>query len=171
LNLPSEETVRRLADGLIDFAFVRKDAVSKPLQAHSLGAMKYSLFVPVALRPGSRKDGLGILDKLPLATLEGEGSFRNALASAARSQQIRLDIQVECSSFPLAARAVASGKVAAILPSIAAAELNGTGTAQVSVSLLRNFEREMCLATSPRLIRIRPVLEKVSTALREICRF
>jgi DNA-binding transcriptional LysR family regulator len=172
LNLPTEEAVKRLVDGMIDFAMVRKDAVARPLQAKALGVMGYSLFLPAGLRAEhGRKDGLKVLDGLPLATLEGEGSFRSALSAAARKQCVRVNIQVECSSFPLAARAVAGGKVAAILPSIAAADLEVAGVAQVAVPFLKAFDREISLATSPRLMRIRPVLEKVGAVLCQVCSF
>jgi len=172
LNLPTAEAVKRLADGLIDFALVRKDAVARPLEAKPLGVMSYSLFVPAGLRATrGRKDGLRVLDGLPLATLEGEGSFRTALAAAARKQRVRLNIQVECSSFPLAARAVAGGKVAAILPSIAAAELLGASIERVAIPFLKAFDRDMSLAASPRLVRIRPVLERIGAVLREVCAF
>jgi DNA-binding transcriptional LysR family regulator len=172
LNLASGESVKRLVDGLIDVAIVRKDAIGRPLQAQGLGTMGYSLFLPAGLSAASgRKAGLRVLDGLPLATLEGEGSFRSALATVAKQQGIQMNIQVECSSFPLAARAVASGNVAAILPAIAASDLGVTGAEQVQLPLLKAFNREMCLAVSPRLIRIRPVLEKVSRVLHRECRF
>jgi DNA-binding transcriptional LysR family regulator len=172
LNLPTEEAVKRLAEGLIDFALVRKDAVTRPLQGKPLGVMSYSLFLPASLQAThGRKEGLKILDGLPLATLEGEGSFRSALSSVARKQCVQVNIQVECSSFPLAARAVAGGKVAAILPSIAAPDLEATEAAPVAVPFLEAFDREMSLATSPRLIRIRPVLEKVGAVLHRVCSF
>jgi hypothetical protein len=61
LNLPTGEAVKRLLEGLIDFALVRKDAVSRPLQAKVLGVMGYSLFssrrvsaLPTAGGRGSR---------------------------------------------------------------------------------------------------------------------
>jgi hypothetical protein len=41
----------------------------------------------------------------------------------AKKEGLSLNTQVECCSFPLAARAVAKGNVAAILPSIAADDL------------------------------------------------
>ncbi len=172
LNLPTGEAVKRLTDGLIDFALVRKDAVTRPLQAKALGVMGYSLFLPARLRAAhGQKEGLKLLAGLPLATLEGEGSFRSVLSAVARKQRVQVNIQVECSSFPLAARAVAGGKVAAILPSIAAADLEAAGVEQVAVPSLRAFDREMSLATSPRLIRIRPVLEKVGAVLHQVCTF
>ena len=76
LNLPTTDAVRPLADGLIDFALVRKDAVTRPLEARPLGVMDYSLFIPAPLAARSgRSDGLKPLDGLPLATLEGQGNF------------------------------------------------------------------------------------------------
>jgi DNA-binding transcriptional LysR family regulator len=170
LNLPSEEAVKRLAEGLIDFAVVRSDAVSRPLQKTTMGVMAYSLFVPARLqRPFN--DGIKVLHNLPLATLEGEGSFRHALTSTARKYRIHLNIQLECSTFPVAAKAVANGKLAAILPTIAGADLHSIGAKQVSVSFLKAFDREMCLACNSRLVRIRPILQKVATALLQICHF
>jgi DNA-binding transcriptional LysR family regulator len=172
LNLPTAEAVKCLADGVIDFALVRKDAVTRPLQAKSLGIMGYSLFIPATLQPtGGRKDGLKLLDGLPLATLEGEGSFRSGLAMVAKKKGVKVNIQIECSSFPLAARAVAKGNVAAILPAIAAADLPAAAATQIPVTFLKAFDREMCLASNARLIRIRPILNQAATVLAQTCRF
>jgi DNA-binding transcriptional LysR family regulator len=172
LNLATTDAVKRLADGVIDFALVRKDAIARPLQARSLGFMGYSLFVPTDLHAAvGRKDGLKLLDGLPLATLEGEGSFRSGLAQMAKKEGVKINIQIECSSFPLAARAVAIGKVAAILPAIAVSDLPSPVATQVTFSFLKNFDREMCLASNARLIRIRPILQKTGEVLTEVCRF
>lgn len=172
LNLPTADAVKRLADGVIDFALVRKDAIHRPLQAKSLGGMAYSLFIPTGLEAtAGRKDGLKLLDGLPLATLEGEGSFRSGLAQSAKKQGVRLNIQIECSSFPLAARAVAEGHLAAILPSIATVDLHPAVATQVSVPFLKAFDREMCCASNARLLRIRPILTRAADALELECRF
>lgn len=171
LNLPTTEAVKRLADGMIDFALVRKDAVKRPLQAAPLGDLSYALFVPGGLRATRAQNSrLKALDGLPLATLEGEGSFRNELAMIARRARQQLNIQVECSSFPLVACAVAKGNMAAILPSIAAGDLKDSGVEVVTVPFLKHFERAMCLASNTRLIRIRPILHKVAASLSQTCR-
>jgi DNA-binding transcriptional LysR family regulator len=107
LNLATSEIVRRLADGVIDFGVVRKDAVARPLQSVSLGVMGYSLFVPEGLRCAGT--GAKALEALPLATLEGEGSFRKELSAIARKNRLEVRIEVECASFPLVARAVGTG--------------------------------------------------------------
>ena len=66
---------------------------------------------------------------------------------------------------------MAKGSVAAILPSIAAGDLADAAVQEVRVPLLKRFEREMCLASSTRLVRIRPVLRRVAAVLAETCRF
>ena len=172
LNLPTADAVKRLADGLIDFALVRKDAVGRTLQAKPIGVMGYSLFIPATLQANTgRKDGLKLLDGLPLATLEGEGSFRGELAQATKKAGVKLNIQIECSSFPLVARAVAMGNVAAILPSIATTDLPATDVVRLPVSFLKALDRDMCLASNARLIRIRPMLQKAGEELAVICGF
>ena len=170
LNLPTDEAVRRLADGAIDFAIVRRDAVARPVQARCLGYTRYSLFVPVALAAG-HGDWAKLLNTLPLATLEGEGSFRGRLAQAAKKVGVELNIQIECSSFPLAARAVAKGSVGAILPTIAVTDLPPAVAAQVHLTFLKSFDREMCLAVNPRILRIRPILNQAAAAITQSCHF
>lgn len=170
LNLTTAEAVRRLADGVLDFAVVRQDAIASPLESKLLGTMRYSLFVPSTMKIFTPRDGAKVLDSLPLATLEGEGAFRNELAAAARHAGLTLNVQVQCSSFPLAARAVSHGNVAAILPSIAAAEMRGLAIAELPLELLKLPERKMGLAWNPRLLRIRPVLRQVAATLARTCR-
>ena len=172
LNVSTDDAVKRLADGLIDFAIVRQDAVHRPLLNTPLGVMGYSLFIPQSLKSTSgNNQGLKLLHELPLATLEGEGSFRVVLAEIARTKKINVNIQIECSSFPLAARAVSAGNVAAILPRIAAVEFPDLATQQVSLDFLRRFDRKMCLASNARLVRIRPILKQVGDSLTRLCHF
>lgn len=163
LNLATSEVVRRLAEGVIDFGVVRKDAVARPLRCAPLGVIGYSLFVPAGL--GAAGAGARALEGLPLATLEGEGSFRRELAAMARKNRVALKIEAECASFPLVARAVATGCMAGILPSVAAVDVARLGAREVKLGVLGGLRREMCLAWSPRGLRIRPALEKASEVL------
>jgi DNA-binding transcriptional LysR family regulator len=171
LNLPTADTIQQLTDGMIDFAVIRQDAVVEPLQSTALGFMSYSLFIPVGLKPNRQSpDGPKLLGQLPLAMLEGEGAFRSALEEQACRHKIKLRIQLECSSFPLAARAVAGGNLAAILPDIAAGSLPDR-TIRVPLSFLRGLQRKMCLASSPRMVRIRPMLADAASVFVQVCRF
>ena len=168
LNLATSDIVRRLADGVIDFGVIRKDAVAHPLRWASLGVMGYSLFVPEGLKGGGASAKL--LEALPLATLEGEGSFRKELAAIARKSRLRLRIEIECASFPLVARAVATGSVAGILPSVATVDLGRLGAQEMRVGVLDSLKREMCLVWNPRVLKIRPALERASQVFSQVFR-
>ena len=166
LNLPTSEIVRRLSDGLLDFGVIRKEVVSRPLKSIQLGAVGYSLFLSSgAANKWKRGPDFRLLDELPFATLEGSGSFRQQLEAVERKLKIVLRIRLECSSFPLVASALLTGDMAAILPSPAGIELSRLGIEQIELSVLKDFEREICLAWNPRLFRIRSALEKASDAL------
>lgn len=164
LNLPTAEIVQRLDAGRIDLGLVRKSAVGRSLKSASLGTLDYSLFIPEKLSRAKTAgcDQTRVLDGLPLATLEGEGSFRQELTSAARKLKIRLNIQLECSSFPLVARVLHTGKAAAILPGIAEVEFGNATVKAISLDFLSCFDREICLAWNPRIARIREVVDKAA---------
>jgi DNA-binding transcriptional LysR family regulator len=161
LNLPSAEIIQRLNDGLIDFGIIRKKEVTKPLRSTSLGRMGFSFFVSKGMEMKTKGIPFNkFIETLPMATLEGKGSFRQELSAITRMSKLRLNVMVECSSFTLVARAVTAGTVAGILPSMAAEELTKLGLVEIQAKVLQSFEREICLAWSPRQLRIRMALEK-----------
>jgi DNA-binding transcriptional LysR family regulator len=168
LNLTSAEIVHHLNDGVIDFGIVRKGEVTKPLKNAPLGIVAFSLFVPKELQAMTKGKEFGdFIGALPLAILEGEGSFRRQLGAVMRNINMPLSIKVECSSFPLVARALAVGTLAGILPSIAAAELRQMGMSEVPSEALKAFDREICIAWNPRQLRVRSALEKTRKVLME----
>jgi DNA-binding transcriptional LysR family regulator len=165
LNLSSSEVVRRLADGRIDFGVVKASAISRPLRSASLGVLQYSLFAPQDLAGSA--SGPRALQELPLAILEGEGSFRKDLSELLRKKRLTLNIAVECASFPLAAQAIEHGGVAAILPSIAGPDLARFGLKELRVPWFDSLKREVCLAWNPRALRVRPMLEQAQKSFQE----
>lgn len=171
LNLPTATAISRLTEGAIDFAIVRRDVVRRPLRSRPLGAMSFSLFIPKRIAGCTAVNATDRLASVPLATLEGAGTFRTELQEEARKAGIKLQIQVECPSFPLVARAVAKGSIAAILPSIASADLRDFDVDEFPVPFLETSRREMALAMNPRVMRIRPFLPRVSEVLEQVCRF
>jgi DNA-binding transcriptional LysR family regulator len=130
--------------------------------------MGYSLFVPEGLRGATAS--AKALEALPLATLEGEGSFRKELSAIARKNRLELKIEVECASFPLVARAVGTGSVGAVLPSVAAADLGRLGVKELKIGILDSLRREVCLAWSPRVLRIRAALDKANKVFAQTFR-
>jgi len=86
--------------------------------------------------------------------------FRQELTAIAKKKRLRLNIQLECSSFPLVSKALETGNMAAILPSVAAAELKDSAIQESKIPALDSLSRQMCLAWNPRTLRIRQALEK-----------
>ena len=161
LNLTSAETIQRLNDGLIDFGIVRKGEAAKPLASAPLGRMTFSLFIPSDMQAKVKgKPFNEFIGTLPLAVLEGEGSFRQELSEIVRKSKLHLNIKLECTSFPLVARAIADGAVAGILPSWAAKDLRQQGVIEIPTKALEAFGREIYLVWSPRQLRVRVALEK-----------
>ncbi|PWU09024.1 MAG: hypothetical protein C5B50_28145 [Verrucomicrobia bacterium] len=151
-----------------------KSKVQSPLPIVASGESQGGIVLREGLRLGerlrlrSRSGGLGASEHFGLATLEGEGSFRRELAAIERRHKLKLDIQLECSSFPLVAAAVESGGMAAILPSIARVELGLRGVQEVKVAELGSLAREICLAWNHRVLRIRPALERAKLFFTEL---
>ena len=168
LNLPTSEISKQLRDGSVDIGLVRKGSVASPLKTKSLGAMIFSLFVPSQLLPTTKPKLLSA--ELPLATLEGGGQFRQELARLSKHHKLKLNIQLELSSFPLVARAVQTGGFAGILPSIAAAEFGSGKIEELKSDDLRSLKREVVLAWNPRTARIRTALEKAIPVFCSLCR-
>jgi len=137
-----------------------------PLASVRLLRMSYSLFVPQALLPaGQSPDYRRVLGSVPLALQSTGGQFHTTFEEAARKQNIRCRAALRCVSFIQAHRALLTGQYAAILPSFAASEVDPARYAQIPLPLLKSYERILCLAWNPRLLRLRPALEKITAHL------
>ena len=169
LNLKSTEILSRLKDGTIDLGLVRDGGFSSPLKASPLGMMSHSLFVSQQSNPSN--DVKKILEALPVATLEGGGSFRRELTAAFQKDGVRLNIQLECSSFPLIARVLKSHKAVAILPSIAKCEFGAGLVTEIKTPLLKRFDRRIVLAWNTRVSRIRSVVERARLVMAKELEF
>lgn len=171
VNLSSSEAARQLTEGRIDCAIIRQDAVTSSVKYIPLGVVRYSYFVPIVLlssRKITKPFKPSILSELPMATLEGNGSFRRELATICKKRGLALKIHVECSSFPLALSAMRNMCVASILPEIAGVDLAGLKIQEIKLDCLHNLDRSVCLAWNPRIAEIRgivlnlvPVFEKI----------
>lgn len=170
LNLSSTEIVSGLADGTLDLGIVRKKAACK-MQSAPLGCVGFSLFVPSRLLAGKEAGDLsvGMIARLPLATLEGVGEFRSELARVARRKKVEFNIELELSSFPLIAKAVQGGTCAAFLPSLARTEFSAGAVAELQLDWLRPLGREIVLAWNPRLVRIRTAVSKAIPIFKAAC--
>lgn len=167
-NMRSKEVVRGLTESELDFGIVRDDACPKDLTQKALGAISYCLYLPPKFAARARGRGdKEILNGLPLATLEGEGQFKQRLLEVSRRHAIALDLRVICSSFPLMTEILKQGHVAAILPNIAEVELPATKFDRVSLKLLKPMDRKYVLCFRRRTLERRVELSRQLPGLVE----
>jgi len=161
----THDLVQRLNDMGVDLALIREDAVVRPLKSKRLRQLTYSLFIPQRLAASTLKAKLeDTLAELPLATSAG-GQFRDYLETAASKARCPIRIELSCSSFTQAARAVKSGAYGAVLPSLAATEFAPGEIVQVPLPFLKSYARQICLAWNPRLTAVRPAVERAIKSL------
>lgn len=166
-NLRTNEIVRQLTEGRLDFGIIRANAVAPGLKSVSLGPVRYVGLVPAGLARGKKKPGLReVLTELPLATQTTDGQFTGGLREIAKSLGLTLAPALACQSFPQTLAAVRSGRFAAIVPELALPELPAGMAHRFDDPLLRRLDREAMLAWNPRLVRIRPNAAKLAAKLQ-----
>ena len=148
LVMRSVDLSRAVEEHELDMALVRTDAVPRSLRSKPLFSIRYELFVPLAMlaKAGHEAD---LLHRLPLAIAMG-GQFQAHFQSAAAKAGVEPNIQLECPSFILAARAVASGEYAAILPDLAEVAFRGLPVARQALPLAGIPPRRIAMAWHPR---------------------
>lgn len=163
----TQDLIRRLTDMTVDLALVREDAVPRPLKWKRLMLMEYSLFLPRTLANGIQPSNLkSKLAGLPLATSMG-GQFREGLAVAAGKAGWLLRIELSCSSFTQAARAVENGAVGAVLPSVAAVEFAPNEVVEFPLPFFKSYARPIAAVWNPRLAEVRPRIGLLVDFLKE----
>jgi DNA-binding transcriptional LysR family regulator len=163
----TEGLVRQLTDMSLDLALVREDAVVRPLKFKRLLLLTYSLFVPKRMAASIREDNLkAAMAGLALATSIG-GQYREQLTTAAAKARWPLRIELSCSSFTQAARAVKTGAFGAALPNLAAAAFTPGEVVQFALPFLKSYARPICVAWNPRLVDVRPLVERAIGVLRQ----
>lgn len=166
-NLRTARIVQQIGDLALDFGVIRKDAVGSGLKSVSLGMLDYALFVPKRLLGNPKTTCEWILGHVPIVSLEGKGEYVQKLAETAQKKRIRLNIRLECDSFPAACEAVATGQYAGVLPKLAASELSQADCVCMESAIFRNQARPIALVWNPRIIRLRPQMEKIRRWLGE----
>lgn len=151
------DIVRGLLDHTVDFGIIRKSALVHPLRFHSLGNLTYRLFTPKKWR------GSGDHSSAPLAISIG-GEFLGAFERAVAKMAVKPNIVFRCTGFTQAAQLVRSGAAAAILPHIAAPQLENVATVK-NPAWLKPITRDLGLAWHQRVLEIRPGAEAVRSAL------
>jgi len=173
LRLISQRT-RDIVDGLmqqsLDFGLIRADALRAGLKFEKVRVEAYSLFVPRRLAPGISAANLRKrLADLPIATSMG-GQFRENLETEAAKAKWNLQIELSCSSFTQAARAVTSGAFAGVLPDVAAPQFDEAKVARFALPFLKGCARPLVLAWHPRTANVREIVAAAKDCLVRLWR-
>ena len=100
-NLKTDEILRRVLDGGVDFGVVSRCEPNRALGSAPLGKLEFWLFAPASLLPANPrlKVKSDILGHLPLAMLEGSAGIRQAVEQEAQRIGIKLNVRLRFSSY------------------------------------------------------------------------
>ncbi len=158
LDWRTGDITRGLLDHTVDFGIIRKSALVPPLKFHSLGILRYRLFVPKRL---------GKRGAIPPLALTIGGEFLEAFEKASAKAKIHPKVVFRCSSFTQAAQLVRSGVAAAALPHIATPFFD-TAVEIQDPKWLKPISRHLVLAWHGTTLNIRSGAEKLRVGLAEI---
>ncbi len=170
-NLRTNDIVAQLGDGRVDFGIIRRDALVAGLKSASLGMWNYTLVVPVALLGKKAKPSVvEVFERYPLAAQTTDGQFGDRLRALTHGLGVEPRHGLSCQSFPQTLAAVRSGGFAAVLPTLATADLPEKSFVEIGGAPMRGLSRELVLAWNPRVARVRPaagkLVGKLETAFR-----
>ncbi len=161
-NLRNSEISKGLLDMELDFGIIRSSSLSSDqLESHTIMTVSYSLYVPRGMVPAGReKDFKWLMENRPMTTLTSDTTFHEMLVACLRNLGIDSEALCGTQSFPFAARLLRSGTYMAILPHTAERDFDDS-ILKVECPDLAPLNREFSLAWNPRLIKVRPVAERV----------
>lgn len=171
-NLKTDEILRSLLDGGVDFGVVGRFEPNRTLASAPLGKLDYCLFAPVALLPANPKLRIKseILGQLPLAMLEGSAGVRNAVEREAQRVGLKLNVRLRFSSYPQLAQAVQNLGVVAIMPKLAAASFKDSEVRAIPLPFLNGLSRQVSLVWNRKTAEIRPAIAKYARLLPAVFR-
>jgi LysR family transcriptional regulator, nitrogen assimilation regulatory protein len=120
--LSGPDVAARILDARLDFGIVRANDVPSRVRSRAIGSIAYALYIPKVLRSLRRGSKVShLLASLPLAMQHGDPALEERLARALAG--VTVVPSLVCETFPQAQRAVMTGRFAAVLPTLARAEL------------------------------------------------
>jgi DNA-binding transcriptional LysR family regulator len=151
------EVIAGLFDSALELGFVRTSDLRRGLRARQIGEIEYALYVPKSLVPDGKLPGIKqLLEVLPLGTLTGEPGFTQRLETALARAKVKYAPIWLAETFPQLADTVAKGHIAAVLPTLARAELPSARFHELKDPIFGKHDGRMNLAWMPRLERQRP---------------
>ena len=171
-NLKTDEILRSLLDGGVDFGVVSRFDPNRTLASAPLGKLDYCLFAPASLLPANPKLKVksDILGHLPLAMLEGSAGVRKAVEQEAQRAGLKLNVRLRFSSYPQLAQAVQNLGVAAIMPKLASSFFKETEVRVIPLPFLNGLSRQVSLVWNRKTADVRPAIAKYSRLLPAVFR-
>lgn len=171
VGLRTNDVVQHLADGRADFGVFRQDAVTASLDCAALGELGYVAVVPKSLLGRGEAPTLkDVLGRLPLASQTADGQFTQRVRQISEGLKVEFRPALACQSFPQTVSAVRSGGFAAILPSLALAELPAGTYVSVTDPALKRLKRKIALVWNPRVSQVRAGASRVIGQLKDALR-
>lgn len=147
-NLRTSDLVRWVQEQRIDFAIMRKNALTEDLESEALGVVRHVIVVPRRMA-GRRMDLRAALLDCPHVTVGGDGELVQKLRTLAGSLNGAFQPELVCSSIGQCIAALRSGSYAAVLPTQAWEQITGLDCQVVSDGLA-DLDRPVSLVWSPR---------------------
>jgi DNA-binding transcriptional LysR family regulator len=171
-NLRTQEILSGLREGSLDFGIVTRLDADPTLAKSALGHLEYRLAVPSEMASSERtlRSALAVLDKLPLAMLEGSPTTWQALEREARKRKQTLNVRLRLSSYPQLVQAVRCLGLAAILPTLAAEWLDPDQVKLYRLPVLDALSREIALVWSAKAADLRPSIPRYAKCLTRLLR-
>jgi DNA-binding transcriptional LysR family regulator len=170
-NLKTDEIIRGVLDGDIDFGVVSRFDPHRAIVSAPLGKLEFSLFASATLLPANPKLKLKseILRDLPLAMLDGSPGIRDAIEKEAQRHGFKLNVRLRFSSYPQLAHAVQNLGMAAVMPKLAEA-FKESSVRSVPLPFLASLSRQVSLIWNRKAAEVRPSIAKYARLLPAIFR-
>ncbi len=162
LNLRTKDINAKLLCGDIDLGVLSDAAADAALKTKKIKNVDGSslLFVPKQLSKSLGKSPtFKDLTDLPLATLEGGGSFQHLIQAEAEKAGIQLNLRVKASSMPQIAAYINSGLYGGFLPKFAAQYLKDA--VEVPLKSFSGRGPHLVFAASPKHLDNRTVVRNI----------
>ena len=172
-TLRSRDLVRAVADGSVDFAIVREDALPNGEKCkRRILRMTFHLCIPnKLLRKGvtpAMLDQPSIWSQLPFAAGKGGGQLDTRLRTIMADAGVDFHPFVECKSMLQARQFIERGECAGVLPSIGLRGLSPTDTTIREFKPFRDYGRQLVLHWNARQMRRRDIADATPAAIAEV---
>jgi len=164
----TDECVRSVKEGLLDFAIIRKGPIDEDLTSLPCGSMSYALVVPRKLLPGRTSAGFHLLQTIPFAQLTGDGAFVKTVLHFAAQIKVKFDVRLKAESFTLLVSAIEYADFAAVLPEQAAAELSQERFAIIETDEIKSIKRDLVLVLSPKAAELRQNVRRLAPRISSL---